>query len=159
MLLLQDLDKEMCRHPLLTLCLGESLQMLQWKRNSNSCEKRGQPSCEGSRSWRQCSGATFPVHMWPGSALRRDFWVHTTALGQCKHKINGAITIHSSQSPSSHLKEQQWVLMQLPDAVLSLCQYPKSLIYTDLAQFGPLPMKDPMLSGISLNISRYSYET
>lgn len=29
-----------------TLCHGESLQMLQWKRNDNSCEKRGQLSCE-----------------------------------------------------------------------------------------------------------------
>lgn len=68
----------------------------------------------------------------------RDFWVHTAALGQCKHKINSAITIHGSQSPSSHLQDQQWVLIQFSDAVSSLCQAPKNLTYADLGQFGPL---------------------
>lgn len=46
-----------------------------------------------------------------GSA--RDFRVCAAALGQCKHKINGTIGICSSQSPSSHSQDQQWVFIQL----------------------------------------------
>lgn len=67
------------------------------KKNGNCSEKRGQLKYERLYSPQQHHVPSAAPHAVRVSSTR-DFWVHAAALGQWKHKINSAVTIHSSKA-------------------------------------------------------------
>lgn len=73
--------KEMCRHDLHIPCPGESVQMLQQKKNGNSSEKRGKLKHERLYSPQQYRVPSAAPHVVRISSTW-DFGVHTAALGQ-----------------------------------------------------------------------------